>query len=135
MLDSVTGCAVRKPSALHQREDSRNEFIQKSARSHEHNKVTALDGDERLTRGTNRVHETPGEARRRREVLSTLDHEDRHGEFATEALRVKRVRLRDEALAADALPIDPLVDVSQRISGRTKCKTEHGRNEEVRTFE
>jgi hypothetical protein len=121
---------------LRQRAHSGDELAQESARSHEDGEMAAtFNRDECLAGRADRVHETPGQGRRRREVVRALDHEDGQREIAAQGSRPERTRLRHQALRTQVLPVEPVVDVAQHLVRRHEGETEHGPDEHIGALE
>ena len=103
----------------YQREHPGFEFLQELVLLRENGKMPGtFDRGESLARRVQCIHVGSGETYRGGVVLGALDHEHRYREFAAEKLPIKLVEMRDEALAAYALPVKPVVDIGDRVPGR-----------------
>src|SRR5207245_1191995 len=123
----------------YRRKQSRDELVQKGVPFHEHGEVAALRyRDERLARRADGLNEVSGETRWRGEILGTLEDEDRHRKVAAECLRgqsARCARLRNQALGAQYLPVEPVVDIVRSVVGSIKCEADHGRDKEIGALE
>ena len=82
-----------------------------------------FDRGEGLARRVQCIHVGSGETYRGGVVLGALDHEHGYREFAAEKLPIKLVEMRDEALAAYALSVEPVVDIGDRGASARGEKT------------
>jgi hypothetical protein len=91
--------------------------------------------DERLARRADGLDERSRETRWRGEILVALDDEHGHSEIATECVRAERTPLRNQPLGTQVLPVEPVVDVAQRVAGSRQCEADHRCDEEIGAFE